>query len=346
MPKTARRMPVFAYSLSGLAALRDALLYIPVWIVVFIVFSIVYTAFYDLVDKFHGGQIFINIRHYVTFDFANLEDKHDANGLEYVFEIKDFIELGLPIALAYFTVIPIAVARSRLIRGGDATAHIGFGQSELIVAMNTLISYAPVVLFFLGVGVIGHYVAEFLAPETATAQIVAGKATTILTADQPQVAWVHPLFGWICRLIAVPLYFFTYVKTSLSLPYSVEENRLGVLYSWRATSGRFWTIIQIEALAVLWAVIACALAYAGFVALYGFLFEKVYLIHYSMVFDGTMNAQWFFNLVAISVMYILFLLFTLGPIVQIYRFVRPIDEDAEPHDVGGEDPDPVGPVTA
>ena len=345
MPKTARRMPVLAYSLSGFAALRDSILYIPVWIVVFIVFSVVSTAFYNLVDKYHGGQIFINISHYVIFDFANLEDRHDPNGLEYVFEIKDVIELGLPIALAYFTVIPIAVARSRLVRGGDATAHIGFGQSELIVAINTLISYAPVVLFFLGLSVTGHYVAEFLAPQTATTQVVAGKAVTVMTAAQPDMAWVHPVFGWACRLIALPLYVFTYVKTSMSLPYSVEENRLGVLYSWRATSGRFWTILQIEALAVLWAAIACGVVYAGFVALYEFLFEKVYLIHYAITFDGTMNAQWFFNLVAVSMIYILFLLFTLGPIVQIYRFVRPIDDDAEPHDVGGEDLD-TDPVTA
>jgi hypothetical protein len=341
MPKTARRMPVLAYSLSGLAALRDALLYIPVWIVVFIVISVVYTAFFNLVARYNSGQILTFLKHDAIFDFAYLQD---TNALDYVLQLKDVIELGLPIALAYFTVIPIAVARSRLIRGGDATAHIGFGQSELIVAMNTLISYAPVVAFLLGLSVIGHYVAEFLAPETATTQGVGSHVTTTW-ASQPQVAWVHPLFGWTGRLIAVPLYFFTYVKTSLSLPYSVEENRLGVLYSWRATSGRFWTIIQIEALAVLWAVIACGLVYAGFVALYEFLFEKVYLIHYSIFFTGEMNAQWFFNLVAVSVIFILFLLFTMGPIVQIYRFVRPIDEDAEPHDVGGEDPD-TDPVTA
>ncbi len=337
MPKSARRMPVLAYSLSGLAALRDAILYIPVWIVVFIVITVVYTAFFNLVAKYNSGQILTYLKHYAAFDFANLQD---TNALDYVLQLKDIIELGLPIALAYFTVIPIAVARSRLIKGGDATAHIGFGQAELIVATNTLISYAPVVLFLLGLAVLGHEVAEFMAPETATTQVV-GNHTTTIWASQPQVAWVHPMFGWTGRLIAVPLYFFTYVKTSLSLPYSVEENRLGVLYSWRATSGRLWTIIQIEALAVLWALIACGLVYGGFVLLYEFLFEKVYLIHYSIIFTGEMDAQWFFNTVAVSVTSIMFLLFTLGPIVQIYRFVRPIDEDAEPDDVGGEDPDPV-----
>jgi len=333
MPRNARQMPVLAYSLSGLAALKDSILYIPVWIVVFILFSVVYTFFYNLVDKYHGGQILINIRHYAQFDFANLEDKHDSNGLEYIFEIKDFIELGLPIALAFFTVIPIAVVRSRLIRGGDATAHIGFGQSELIVALNTIISYLPVFLFLLGLNIVFHVVGGLMAPS------LGGEVSASGTVQFP--AWLDVVFGTASSLIGAPLYFFTYVKTSLSLPYSVEEHRLGVLYSWRATSGFFWQILQIEALAVVWAIAACGLAYGGFVLAYEFLFEKVYLIHYSMTFDGEMNAPWFFNLLAVSVIFILFLIFTFGPIVQIYRFVRPIDDDAEPQDVGGEDPDPV-----
>jgi hypothetical protein len=331
MPKSARRMPVLAYSLSGLAALRDALLYIPVWIVVFIVISVVYTAFFNLVAKYNSGQILIYLKHYAAFNFDNLQDR---NALDYVLQLKDIIELGLPIALAYFTVIPIAVARSRLIRGRDATAHIGFGQSELIVALNTLISYMPVVLFGVGISIVFHVVANFLAPN------VSG-ATAAADASSQSMQWVHPLFGWTGRAIALPILFFTYVKTSLSLPYSVEENRMGVLYSWRATSGRFWQILQIEALAVLWALVVCSLVYGGFVLLYQFLFEKLYTIHYSIFFTGEMNAQWFFNLVAVSVIFILFLIFTLGPIVQIYRFVRPLDEDAEPLDVGGEDPDPV-----
>ncbi len=333
MPRNTRQMPVLAYSLSGLAALKDSILYIPVWIVVFIVFSVVYTVFYNLVAKYHGGQILFNISHYVRFDFANLEDKHDANGLEYIFEIKDFIELGLPIALAFFTVIPIAVVRSRLIKGGDVTAHIGFGQSELVVAMNTLISYVPVFLFLLGLNIVFHVVGDLLAPN------LGGVVSASGTVQPP--AWLDVAFGVASSLVGAPLYFFTYIKTSLSLPYSVEENRLGVLYSWRATSGRFWTILQIEALAVLWAVLVCGLVYGGFVLAYGFLFEKVYTLRYSIFFTGEMNAQWFFNLLAISVIFILFLIFTFGPIVQIYRFVRPIDADAEPTDIGGEDPDPV-----
>ena len=332
MPKSARRMPVLAYSLSGLAALRDAILYIPVWIVVFIVITVVYTAFFNLVAKYNSGQILTYLKHYAAFDFANLQDR---NALDYVLQLKDIIELGLPIALAYFTVIPIAVARSRLIKGGDATAHIGFGQAELIVATNTLISYVPVVLFVVSLHIVFHVMGDVLAPH------LAGATTPTATQGAQLPGWGRMMFSTISWVIAAPLYIFTYVKTSLSLPYSVEENRLGVLYSWRATSGRFWTIIQIEALAVLWAAIACGLVYGGFVLLYEFLFEKVYLIHYSIFFTGEMDAQWFFNTVAVSVTSILFLLFTLGPIVQIYRFVRPIDEDAEPEDVGGEDPDPV-----
>jgi len=336
MPKSARRMPVLAYSLSGLAALRDALLYIPVWIVVFIVITVVYTAFFNLVANYNSGQILTYLKHYAVFDFANLQDR---NALDYVLQLKDIVELGLPIALAYFTVIPIAVARSRLIKGGDATAHIGFGQAELIVAMNTLISYVPVVLFVVSLHIVFHVMGDVLAPH------LAGATAPTATQGAQLPGWGRTMFGTISWVIAAPLYFFTYVKTSLSLPYSVEENRLGVLYSWRATSGRLWTIIQIEALAVLWALIACGLVYGGFVLLYEFLFEKVYLIHYSIFFTGEMDAQWFFNTVAVSVTSILFLLFTLGPIVQIYRFVRPIDEDAEPDDVGGEDPD-TDPVTA
>ncbi len=332
MPKTARQMPVLAYSLSGLAALRDSILYIPVWVVVFIVFSVVYTVFFNMVSSYHAGQILINVRHYAQFDFANLSD---ANSLDYILQLKDIAELALPIALAFFTVIPIAVARSRLIRGGDATAHIGFGQSELIVALNTLISYLPVFLFILALNIVFHVIADFLAPHLAVAE-----GASIAAAAQPP-SWIHQLFGWISTLIAVPLYFFTYVKTSLSLPYSVEENRLGVLYSWRATSGRFWTILQIEALAVVWATLVCSAVYGLFVLIYKFLFENVYTIHYSIEFTGEMNAQWFFNLLAVSVIFILFLIFTFGPIVQIYRFVRPLDEDAEPDDIGGEDPDPV-----
>ncbi len=328
MPRNARQMPVLAYSLSGLAALKDSILYIPVWIVVFIVFSVVYTVYFNMVANYHAGQILINIKHYVQFDFANLSD---ANSLDYILQLKDIAELGLPIALAFFTVIPIAVARSRLIKGGDATAHIGFGQSELIVALNTLVSYLPVFLFILGLNIVFHVVADFLSPHSA-----ADGAAVTRTTDG-----LHSAFGWISAMIAVPLYFFTYVRTSLSLPYSVEENRLGVLYSWRATSGFFWQILQIEALAVVWAIAACSLAYGGFVLAYQFLFEKLYLIHYQMTFDGEMNAPWFFNLLAVSVIFILFLIFTFGPIVQIYRFVRPLDEDAEPHDVGGEDPDSV-----
>jgi len=333
MPRNARQMPVLAYSLSGLAALRDSLLYIPVWIVVFIAISVVYTVFYQMVDKYHGGQILINLGHYARLDFSDLSD-NDA--LDHVFQLKDLVELGLPIVLAYFTVIPIAVVRSRLIRGGDATAHVGFGQTELIVALNTLISYLPVFLFLLSLQIVFHVIADVLSPHVTTATgmvVTAGGA-------QPQT-WMHGVFGWIITVITVPLYFFTYVKTSLSLPYSAEENRLGVLYSWRATSGWFWTIVQIEALAVLWALAACGVVYGAFVLLYQFLFEKIYLIQYSVVFTGKMDAQWFFNLLAVSVIFILFLIFTFGPIVQIYRFVRPIDEEAEPHDVGGEDPDPV-----
>jgi len=336
MPNSAKRMPVLAYSLSGLAALKDSILFMPVWVVVFIVISVVYTAFFNLVAHYNSGQILIYLRHYAQFDFSNLQDR---NALDYVLQLKDIVELGLPIALAYFTVIPIAVARSRLIRGGDATAHIGFGQSELIVALNTLVSYLPVALFILALNIVFHVVADFLAPHAAAAQGVA----TIEGAQPPD--WIHTGFGWVSLAITVPLLFFTYVRTSVSLPYSVEENRMGVLYSWRATSGRFWTIAQIEALALVWALLVCALVYAGFVLLYKFLFEKVYHISYSVVFTGEMNAQWFFNLLAISVLFILFLVFTFGPIVQIYRFVRPIDEDAEPHDVGGEDPD-TDPVTA
>ncbi len=331
MPNTARRMPVLAYSLSGLAALRDSLLYIPVWIVVFIVISVVYTVFFNMVASYHAGQILINIRHYATFDFANLSD---ANSLDYVLQLKDILELALPIALAYFTVIPIAVARSRLIRGGDATAHIGFGQSELIVALNTLISYVPVILVLLSLHIVFHVVSDFLAPHLSVAE-----GATAAPAQAPD--WTRPVFGAITTVTAVVLFFFTYVRTSLSLPYSVEENRLGVLYSWRATSGRFWTIAQIEALAVVWGALACAVVYGLFVLVYEFLFEKVYTLRYSIVFTGEMNAQWFFNLLAISVIFILFLTFTFGPIVQIYRFVRPIDEAAEPDDIGGEDPDPV-----
>jgi hypothetical protein len=343
MSRNARQMPVLAYSLSGLAALKDSILYIPVWIVVFIVFSVVYTVYFNLVANYHAGQILINIKHYAQFDFANLSD---ANSLDYILQLKDIAELGLPIALAFFTVIPIAVARSRLVKEGDATAHIGFGQSELIVALNTLISYLPVFLFLLGLNIVFHVMAGFLSPHlpTTAAAAVANDGVTITSPPQAQHAssnWIHPAFGWISVAIAVPLCFFTYVRTSLSLPYTVEENRLGVLYSWRATSGFFWQIVQIEALAVVWAIAACGLAYAGFVAIYEFLFEKVYLIHYSMSFDGEMNAPWFFNLLAVSVIFILFLIFTFGPIVQIYRFVRPIDEDAEPNDVGGEDPDSV-----
>ncbi len=341
MPKTARRMPVLAYSLSGLAALRDAILYIPVWVVVFIIISVVYTVFFNMVANYHAGQILINVGHYVKFQFQNLSD---ANSLDYILQIKDIAELGLPIVLAYFTVIPIAVVRSRLIKGGDATAHIGFGQTELIVAINTLIAYVPVGLFLLSLHVVLHVMADFLGAHMgAAAQTVAANGTT---ASGQSPDWLHTAFGWCSTVVAIPLFFFTYVRSSLSLPYSAEENRLGVLYSWRATSGWFWTIAKIEALAVLWAALACGLVYGAFVLAYEFLFEKVYLIRYSMVFDGEMNAQWFFNLVAISVIFILFLLFTFGPIVQVYRFVRPIDEQAEPEDVGGEDPDPVEPVTA
>jgi hypothetical protein len=332
MPNSARRMPVLAYSLSGLAALKDSILYIPVWIVVFIIFSVVYTVFFDMVAKYHAGQILINLRHYAAFDFANLSD---ANSLDYILQIKDITELGLPIVLAFFTVIPIAVARSRLIKGGDATAHIGFGQSELIVALNTLISYLPVLLFFLGLNIVFHVVGEFLAPHLGGTP----DASAIRGVQPP--AWLHPVFGTLSKMIVLPILFFTYVKTSLSLPYSAEENRLGVLYSWRATSGRFWTILQIEALALVWAVLVCAVVYGGFVLLYEFLFEKIYTIHYSIFFTGEMNAQWFFNLVAVSVIFILFLLFTFGPIVQIYRFVRPLDDEAEPRDAGGDDPDTV-----
>ena len=338
MPNSARKMPVLAYSLSGLAALKDSILYIPVWVVVFIIFSVVYTVFFHMVANYHAGQILINLKHYAAFDFANLSD---ANSLDYILQIKDIAELGLPIVLAFFTVIPIAVARSRLIKGRDATAHIGFGQSELIVALNTLISYMPIFLFALGISIVFHVIANFLAPHVAATQVAGNHVTITSVPQQPDqpLEWVHPLLGWTGRAIALPLYFFTYVRTSLSLPYSVEENRLGVLYSWRATSGRFWTILQIEALAVLWAVVACSLVYGGFALLYEFLFEKVYAIHYSIFFTGDMDAQWFFNLVQVSVTFILFLLFTFGPIVQIYRFVRPLDEEAEPHDVGGEDAD-------
>jgi hypothetical protein len=329
MPKSARRMPVLAYSLSGLAALRDSILYIPVWVVVFIVISVVYTVFFNMVANYHAGQILINLKHYVVFDFANLSD---ANSLDYVLQLKDIAELGLPIVLAYFTVIPIAVVRSRLTKGGDATAHVGFGQTELIVALNTVISYLPVLLFLVSLNIVFHVVGGVLSPHVDA-------TTGVATQQGVQPTWLHMAFGMVSIVLAVPLCFFTYVKSSLSLPYSAEENRLGVLYSWRATSGWFWAIVKIEALAVMWAVMACIIAYSGFVLAYQFLFEKVYLIKYSMVFDGNMNAQWFFNLVAISVIFILFLLFTFGPIVQIYRFVRPLDEDAEPDDVGGEDPD-------
>lgn len=335
MPKTARRMPVLAYSLSGLAALRDSIFYIPVWIVVFIAISVIYTVFYQMVAKYHAGQILINLGHYAKLDFSDLSDN---DSLDHVFQLKDLVELGLPIVLAYFTVIPIAVVRSRLIKGGDATAHVGFGQTELIVALNTLISYLPVFLLILALQIVCHVVADFLSPHVTTAT---GMVVTAAASGAQSETWIHGVFGWIISIITVPLYFFTYVKTSLSLPYSAEENRLGVLYSWRATSGWFWTIVQIEALAVLWALLACGLVYGGFVLAYQFLFEKVYLIQYTVLFDGRMNAQWFFNLVAISVIFILFLLFTFGPIVQVYRFVRPIDGDAEPTDVGGEDPDPV-----
>ncbi len=332
MPKSARQMPVLAYSLSGLAALRDSLFYIPVWIVVFIAISVVYTVFFNMVANYHAGQILINIKHYAAFDFSNLSD---ANSLDYVLQLKDIAELGLPIVLAYFTVIPIAVVRSRLIKGGDATAHVGFGQTELIVALNTVISYVPVFLFLLALHIVFHVLADFLSPHLTVAEGVS------VAAGTQTPAWIRPVFGTVSTVISVPLYFFTYVKSSLSLPYSAEENRLGVLYSWRATDGFFWTIAKIEALAVAWAALACAVVYGAFVAVYEFLFEKVYTLQYSVVFTGEMNAQWFFNLVAISVIFILFLTFTFGPIVQIYRFVRPLDEDAEPHDVGGVDPDPV-----
>lgn len=334
MPKTARRMPVLAYSLSGLAALRDSLLYIPVWIVVFIAISVVYTVFYNMVRVYHGGQILINITHYSTFDFANLSD---ANSLDYILQLKDIAELGVPIALAYFTVIPIAVVRSRLIKGSDATAHIGFGQTELIVALNTLISYVPVILFVMSLHIVFHVIGDFLGAHVGVAE---GASVAVAKASQTP-GWLRPVFGTVTTAVTLPLLFFTYVKSSLSLPYSAEENRLGVLYSWRATSGWFWTIVQIEALAVIWAVLACALVYGGLVVAYQFLFEKVYQLQYSVMFTGEMNAQWFFNLLAISVIFILFLIFTFGPIVQVYRFVRPIDEEAEPQDVGGEDPDPV-----
>lgn len=333
MPKSARRMPVLAYSLSGLAALRDSIFYIPVWIVVFIAISVVYTVFYQMVAKYHAGQILINLSHYAKLDFSDLSDN---DSLDHVFQLKDLVELGLPIALAYFTVIPIAVVRSRLIKGGDATAHVGFGQTELIVALNTLISYLPVFLFLLALHIVFHVVADFMSPHVTTAVGMIADASAA-----PQETWIHTVSGWIITLITVPLYFFTYVKSSLSLPYSAEENRLGVLYSWRATSGWFWAIVRIEALAVLWALLACSLVYGGFVLIYQFMFEKVYTLHYSILFDGRMDAQWFFNLVAISVIFILFLLFTFGPIVQIYRFVRPMDDDAEPQDIGGEDPNPV-----
>ncbi len=334
MPKTARRMPVLAYSLSGLAALRDSIFYIPVWIVVFIAISVVYTVFYQMVANYHAGQILINLGHYAKLDFSDLSD---GDSLDHVFQLKDLVELGLPIVLAYFTVIPIAVVRSRLVKGGDATAHVGFGQTELIVALNTLISYLPVFLFLLALHIVFHVIADFMSPHVTTAT---GTMVATAAAGQSET-WLHAVFGWIITVVTVPLYFFTYVKSSLSLPYSAEENRLGVLYSWRATSGWFWTIVQIEALAVVWALLACGLVYGGFVLLYQFMFETVYTLHYSILFDGKMDAQWFFNLVAISVIFILFLIFTFGPIVQIYRFVRPIDEDAEPQDIGGEDPDPV-----
>ncbi len=324
MANSARRLPIVSYSLSGFAALRDSWLYIPVWVVVFILISVVSTVFFNLVDKYHAGQIFINLKHYAAFDFSNFQD---TNSLDYILQLKDIFELALPIALAYFTVIPIAIVRSRLSKSGDVTAHIGFGQSELIVALNTLIAYVPVFLFLLFLSVMVHELTKFMAPSPLTAD--SGVATVAADSENP----IRIAFRWISAIIALPLLAFTYVRTSLSLPYSVEENRLGVLFSWRTTRPFFWSIAKIQGLAVVWALLSCGIVYGAFVVAYEFLFEKVYYIQYSMTFDGNMNAQWFFNLLALSVIFILFMILTFGPIVTMYKTLRPLGQaDVEDYD--------------
>ncbi|MGZ3305716.1 MAG: hypothetical protein ACXU8U_07620 [Asticcacaulis sp.] len=337
MPKAAYKLPVVSYSLSGFAALRDTILYVPIWVVVFIAISVVYTVFFNLVSNYHAGQILINLRHYAQFDFANLSD---ANSLDYILQLKDIFELALPIALAYFTVIPIAVVRSRLKKADGVTAHIGFGQSELIVALNTLISYIPPLLFILFLSVLLHVLTDAIAPSPFTAEPGTTQTAAQAAAENP----VRQLFSWLTMILSVPVFLFTYVRTSLSLPFSIEENRLGVLFSWRATRRLFWPILQVEALATLWAVLACGVVYGLFVVAYKFLFEKVYYIRYSVTFDGEMNAQWFFNLLALSVIYILFLILTFGPIVTLYRALRPAedadDEDEYEDEAGDEAAEP------
>lgn len=312
MARARQRLPILSWSLAGFEAVARQIIYLPLWIVVFFAISFVYTYFFNIVSAYHDGEIVTKLGRNFAFDFSNLSGD---GGLDYVFQLKDLFEMALPIALAYFTVIPIAIAKSSLSDKRPWTGNIGFGQAELLVALNTIVAYVVPVL----VAVFGWSLITFLVGLVFPATAAPADAFAADNAA-PALPAVNTLGSLISYAVVVPMFAFTYVGTLLSLPYSIEENRLGVLYSWRALRPVYWQAFRMQALAVLWAALVCGAVYAGFWGLYNLWMRDG--TPYDVLFNGDIGARYFFYLLEISIMYTLFLILTIAPAIRIYRFVR------------------------
>ncbi len=327
MARSSQRFPVLAWSLSGFGAMVRQIVYLPLWIVVFFAISFVYTYFFNIVNAYHHGEIVAKLTRNFSFDFTNFSGD---GGLDYIFQLKDLFELALPIGLAYFTVIPIAIAKSSLSQNKPFTwtGNIGFGQTELLVALNTIVAYVvPVLVALFGWSLITFVVGLIFPHAVAVSPSVATDASTQARA-LPALTTMGSLISYV---IIVPMFVLTYVGTLLSLPYSIEENRLGVLYSWRTLQPVYWRAFRMQMLAVVWGALTC-------VALY-FVFWGIYKTWapadepYDILFNGDIGVRYFFYLLEISIMYTLFLIITLTPATRVYRQLRkaePVEAEALP----------------
>ncbi len=312
MKRTSVHLPILSWSLAGFEAIVRQIVYLPLWIIVFFAISFVCTYFFNIVSAYHGGEIVTRLSQVFAFNFSGFSG--DA-GLDNVFQLKDLFEMALPIALAYFTVIPIAIAKSSLSDKRPWTGNIGFGQTELLVALNTIVAYVvPVLVALFGWSLITFLVGLVLPATAAPADsFTADNAAPVLPA-------INTLGSLVSYAVVLPLFAITYVGTLLSLPYSIEENRLGVLYSWRALRPIYWQAFRMQALALLWAILTCGAVYAAFWGMYDMWMRDG--TSYNVLFNGDIGGRYFFYLLEISIMYTLFLILTIAPAIRVYRYVR------------------------
>ncbi len=146
--------------------------------------------------------------------------------------------VAIPIAAVMFTVLVAAVYRAVLRPEQPGLAYLRLGGDEL-----RMIGVMIALFFILAVP---YYIAVALV----------GAASRAIGNGQPS-----PLVSILGTLVVLCVYIWIRVRMSLALAITVGERKMRVFESWRLTKGRFWPLLGMYLLVVVFAIAAFIVMY-------------------------------------------------------------------------------------